>query len=1532
MSKYYKAETQQGHSKSFYSYIKKLSEVASKQEEAALVEKNLRSLKEEFKSGTAESGPLFDGSRLYRDASQDVEGGSADMSSSERHAKEAVVRLLHAEMMGCGQQMLSSFTIHAVNLISSSYLLNKKTGYTAVRILVDPEDALYYLTVASVQRDLKSDNYLEVAAALDFVRQALRPELLEVVSGDIQQLLRYQGSRAGGRGNSDGGHPRAMVRKKVIETMHAIYAEEHFKVKRDDDAAVATGTPEDVSGGCTLQDFRQALCDQDPAVMDAALRFFSAYVSFHQSRFNALYSTSSSSPRADLALRCLQSQTDLVPSFLNILRQVIERRLPNSYDYHHTPSPWMQMRLLSMVSTLTFFSYSYDAPTGGSASNGQRASSGFRNKNTSVLLQVVEMLKETVQRADNGMYVGFAIICEVIFATARLLPVLLDYQLDHATSGKSKEDPLHNGIDNLLVLCSEAVTKFLSSKSPNVRLSGIQALCFLSQQQNLYFHYHQKASSTSAQSHHDAAGESYFQENYKRLYMPHQMQVMECLSDDVQNDFMTQKCAVTLLFSMSNADNASAIFSRLLLFIQQKRGGRSNPHSKYARNADLLLLDRLVFQTAKGCLTLIKTFARSPMWFVNALNKLMLSVPHDVVSPDEDVQLLLKLLIESEQETRGNASAKDGGLRRECVFLYYVLCGGEVPVAAGSGAERNDVLLYEEAQRVRRRYKKYVSFYTANNCGNSSSANVPEGMYRIGAWVMGEYGYLLLAHSKNNQANAEAFYLTREKLLNCLMDMFEKSKNNALHLSDEAKCWLVSSLLKVMAIPSTDITKANDAESTRREAELRQDVIELLEPFTRSRSVDLQQRCCESVRLLQNTAAADPAILQHVLPPDGNCVPASADPQLAFLGTSTGKGGNDFIQTSLRHGARPYDAQRREALVRRYAQYTHDGSRLAGSALRGSGGLKTAAYASSASQRRGAGQNTFVLNTIETGTNIAIDMPSGGGAQRFSDFTDQNFTQHTFAVGDIDGRGGASNDYAEELVLHAAGAVKRWGVNNLAQDASYDELDRAADNSAANRLGGGRDLAMPGVPTQSGSQSQLADRGASIESRFTSRDEVDGGAGQSSDVNVKKDKFMSDIFGFSKQKRKKNKPTAQTTSTAQPKERSVSAGNDIASSKKNTTTAGEDLFQTPTQAGAGASSSGRKGDKDIFDSLFSDPNGATKKADEATLHHGIDKDAAGPLALELESRKIDNIVGGQGPLTKLSNISYFVFTLTAPRSAALKNVQVHFVTPSVFSVKDMNADNKNTFRVVARNVPTSGPGGESWRKTTLEFAELQLGTAAAGSTHGAAASLSLTVAVDPESLTQLNVEDARTRPQTLQLRTSVELSRGGDQKLQQTPLHTSLPISWIDVLYPVSTRENERILHGDSEAFRQTDQDTFFATPNFGKAWGLLARGEVSATFTLPYVVASGKDPLMQRFVKDLLHKAHLGIVEVIDEEVIATAVLLDNTNPLVKSAGTPSGEYFSTELLLCHFMWDNKLKVTVRSRNKDLSLVVLQTLEERLT
>ncbi len=76
----------------------------------------------------------------------------------------------------------------------------------------------------------------------------------------------------------------------------------------------------------------QRLCDNDPGVMGATL-----------------------CPLFDLITIVVNSCKDLVISFVNILKQIAEHRLPKSYDYHQMPAPFIQVFCIMFCAYSTYF-------------------------------------------------------------------------------------------------------------------------------------------------------------------------------------------------------------------------------------------------------------------------------------------------------------------------------------------------------------------------------------------------------------------------------------------------------------------------------------------------------------------------------------------------------------------------------------------------------------------------------------------------------------------------------------------------------------------------------------------------------------------------------------------------------------------------------------------------------------------------------------------------------------------------------------------------------------------------------------------------------------------------------------------------------------------------------------------------------------------------------------------------------------------------------------------------------------------------
>ncbi|CAD2218155.1 hypothetical protein ADEAN_000564200 [Angomonas deanei] len=170
-----------GHSSRFVKYITKLSEANSKEEEVDLVRTDLTKMKAELSGNSTSSfDRILEAAKedAYYDDGDDNErkhqqnGDVEDITtrSGKKYSykdlklKEVVVRLLHAEM--CGEH--ADFAhIQCVHLLPSSYFLFKKTAYVGLATCVSPESEYYYLVIAQLQKDCKSDNYIEVAGGAD---------------------------------------------------------------------------------------------------------------------------------------------------------------------------------------------------------------------------------------------------------------------------------------------------------------------------------------------------------------------------------------------------------------------------------------------------------------------------------------------------------------------------------------------------------------------------------------------------------------------------------------------------------------------------------------------------------------------------------------------------------------------------------------------------------------------------------------------------------------------------------------------------------------------------------------------------------------------------------------------------------------------------------------------------------------------------------------------------------------------------------------------------------------------------------------------------------------------------------------------------------------------------------------------------------------------------------------------------------------------------------------------------------------------
>lgn len=245
------------------------------------------------------------------------------------------------------------------------------------------------MLVNQFQRDMKSSSMLDVCAALVAVCKLVTEDMIPAVITDVLNLLK---------------HDMEFVRKKAVSALHRFYQMDKQIVLDHSDKV------------------RRALCDKDPAVMAATLPLFQAMIQDDVTTFK-----------------------DLVPSFVVILKQIVEHRLPREFDYHRIPSPWIQMAILRILALL--------------GRGDQAASEGM-----------YEVLVEVMKRADTGINVGYAIVYECIKTVTTIYPNMV-----------------------LMDAAANAISRFIRSESHNLKYIGIKGLAAIVKDHPRYAADHQLA-------------------------------------------------------------------------------------------------------------------------------------------------------------------------------------------------------------------------------------------------------------------------------------------------------------------------------------------------------------------------------------------------------------------------------------------------------------------------------------------------------------------------------------------------------------------------------------------------------------------------------------------------------------------------------------------------------------------------------------------------------------------------------------------------------------------------------------------------------------------------------------------------------------------------------------------------------------------------------------------------------------------------------------------------------------------------------
>jgi AP-4 complex subunit epsilon-1 len=450
-----------------------------------------------------------------------VPNGVTPPLQSKKRAKEFLVRLLYVEMLG---HDASFGYIKAVEMAASASLYHKRTGYLVCSACLPPDHEFRFMLVNQMQRDLQSPNVLEICGGLLAATTLITSDMVPAMSTEVAKLL---------------AHDAETVRKKAIVCLHRFFQLAPDVVTEDD----------------LFEKVRKVLCDRDPSVMGSCLNVIENMC-------------------VEMGANVTKFK-DLIPSLVSILKQIGDHRLPTEFDYHRVPAPWMQIRLVRILSML--------GEADASASSG-----------------MYEILMDTMKKADVGINAGYAIVYECIKCITKIYPNT-----------------------KLLDAAADAISRFISSRSHNLKYLGVTGLALIV-------------------------------ETHPQYAAQHQMSVMDCLEDA---DETLQRKTLDLLYRMTNPVNVEFITDKLLDFL---RG-----------TTDLFLKQQL---TTRVC-SVAERYAPNNAWYIQTITNLF-EVSGDMV----DVQVAQNLMSLIAEGT-GESDEADMLLRQTAIELYVSLLLQGTPTA-----------------------------------------------------------------------------------------------------------------------------------------------------------------------------------------------------------------------------------------------------------------------------------------------------------------------------------------------------------------------------------------------------------------------------------------------------------------------------------------------------------------------------------------------------------------------------------------------------------------------------------------------------------------------------------------------------------------------------------------------------------------------------------------------------------------------------------------------------------------------------------
>ncbi|SAL99675.1 hypothetical protein [Absidia glauca] len=251
-----------GRSRDFYKFIKTISNAKSKSEEADLVNAELQQL------STKMSQPNVT---------------SANMN-------EYLIKLMHCALLGYDIDMGIIYAIMTTQ--SGESVAQRRVGYLICTLFLNKPNDLSIMLINTLQRDLKSPNYLDMCAALNALCYL---DHLEMVDHLLDPVMKTMESS------------RQIVRKKAALALYWFYRRSPSLLDQIEPYLKA------------------ALLDKEASVVFVALELWKKILTDKAEHYQ-----------------------DLLPTFMQIHHQILDRHIHRGYMYHGVLAPWAQITCLKI--------------------------------------------------------------------------------------------------------------------------------------------------------------------------------------------------------------------------------------------------------------------------------------------------------------------------------------------------------------------------------------------------------------------------------------------------------------------------------------------------------------------------------------------------------------------------------------------------------------------------------------------------------------------------------------------------------------------------------------------------------------------------------------------------------------------------------------------------------------------------------------------------------------------------------------------------------------------------------------------------------------------------------------------------------------------------------------------------------------------------------------------------------------------------------------------------------------------------------